>query len=89
MNYHVRWKRTAKDQLATIWMAATDRASVTDAAQQIEALLLTDPATRGESRSGDRRILVLLPLAVVFKVNEEEKKVTVLSVRYSPPRTKE
>jgi hypothetical protein len=69
-------------------MNATNRASVTAAAQQIDALLLTDAATRGESRSGFRRILVALPLAVVFKVHEPEQKVTVLSVRYTPPRTK-
>jgi hypothetical protein len=28
----------------------------------------------------------VLPLAVVFKVHEQEAKVTVLSVRYTPPR---
>lgn len=87
MSYRVRWKRTAKDQLASIWISAADRASVTAAAQHIDALLQTNPATRGESRSGFRRILIMLPLAVVFKVHEPEQKVTVLSVRYMPPRT--
>ena len=86
MSYQVRWKRTAKDQLASIWMNAKDRASVTAAAQQIDDWLQTNPGTCGESRSGSRRILVVLPLAVVFKVHEQQEKVTVLSVRYTPPR---
>jgi hypothetical protein len=25
MSFNVRWKRTAKDQLASIWITATDR----------------------------------------------------------------
>jgi plasmid stabilization system protein ParE len=86
MSFNVRWKRTAKDQLASIWITATDRAAVTTAAQQIDALLETNPASRGESRSGSLRVLDELPLAVVFKVLEQEAKVIVLSVRYTPPR---
>jgi plasmid stabilization system protein ParE len=87
MNYRVRWKRTAKDQLASIWLNATDRAAVTVAAQRIDVLLQVNPASKGESRSGSQRILIELPLAVVFKVMEEKQKVTVLSVRYVPPRS--
>ena len=86
MTYRVRWKNIARDQLATIWMDATDRAAVTAATQQIDAMLQADPDSRGESRPGYRRILIVLPLAVVFKVQEQEQKVIVLSVRYIPPR---
>ena len=38
MSFKVRWKQTAKDQLASIWINATGRAAVTAAAQQIDAL---------------------------------------------------
>lgn len=32
MKYRVVWKRTARDQLAAFWIAASDRQAITDAA---------------------------------------------------------
>ncbi len=78
--YTVRWKRSARDQLAELWMQAPDRNAVTDAANQIDSLLERSPEQQGESRPGGRRILILLPLAVLFRVNEQDKIVAVLKV---------
>jgi plasmid stabilization system protein ParE len=81
MSYEVRWKRTARDELANLWVSATDRQAVTDAANAIDAQLQRNPLTCGEGIPGERRILVEMPLVVVFRVREQEKKVIVLSVR--------
>jgi len=61
-------------------MQAPDRNAVTDAANQIDSLLERSPEQQGESRPGGRRILILLPLAVLFRVNEQDKIVAVLKV---------
>jgi hypothetical protein len=81
MNYEVRWKRTARDELAAAWLAAADRGAVTAAAHQVDLMLQRNPESCGESRAGSRRIVVVQPLVVVFEVNDQKRRVTVLSVR--------
>jgi hypothetical protein len=68
MKYTVLWKPTAEADLASLWADALDRSDVASAANQIDVLLQTDPETRGESRSGSDRILVVPPLAVTLEV---------------------
>jgi hypothetical protein len=70
MRFTVVWKPSALDDLASLWTAA----------DRIDGELLNDPAAQGESRPGNRRILFVLPLAVVFDVNEPDRVVNVLSV---------
>lgn len=87
MRYVVEWTRTARNrQLAAIWLAAKNRNAVTAATHEIDSLLEFDPSSKGESRSGSHRILIVEPLAVVFKVLETQKRVRVFSVRpYGSP----
>ena len=61
-------------------MQASDRHAVTDATNQIDKLLERSPAQESESRPGGRRILIVLPLAVLFRVNEQDNVVDVLKV---------
>jgi hypothetical protein len=84
MNYRVSWKRVARDQLADLWVAATDRNAVTRAANTLDSMLARDPLNYGESRSGSRRIVVEPPVVAVFKIDPALRKVTVLSVRCLP-----
>ena len=80
MNYRVLWTSPAEDQLATIWLGATDRRNVTSAAHTIDALLRDDPQECGESRTGTVRIMFAAPLAIDFEVLEEDRLVYVLGV---------
>jgi len=80
MKYTVLWKPTAEADLARIWTAATDRNAVAAAADRIDALLARDPHSRGESRGGSIRIMVELPLAVHFRVQDADRMVYVLKV---------
>jgi plasmid stabilization system protein ParE len=83
VTYVVEWTQNAREhQLATIWLAATDRRAVTAAAHLIDDLLQTNPAAQGESRGKSHRILLVKPLAVAYKVIRKERRVIVFSVRY-------
>jgi hypothetical protein len=66
MNYTVTWTRHALRQFLDLWTAATDPDAVDAAASRIDHTLTTDAERRGESRTGDVRILFDPPLAVLF-----------------------
>lgn len=80
MNYTVVWQPTAQNQLADIWVNATDQAAVTRASAQVDALLGRSPDQVGEARSANRRVLFEPPLVVTFEIIEDDKQVRVLRV---------
>jgi plasmid stabilization system protein ParE len=80
MKYTVVWKPDAEDELARLWNNAPDRAAVAAAADRIDATLLHDPETQGESRSGNIRVLFMPPLAVYFRVSPDDRLVEVAAV---------
>lgn len=71
------YRPDAADDLATIWLNATDRQRIADAANEIDRQLGTSPLTAGESRKGNSRVLCEGPLAVFFDVDEQDRKATV------------
>jgi plasmid stabilization system protein ParE len=80
MKYTVVWKPAAEQELASIWTNATDRQAVTAAAHRIDELLQRDPEQAGESRPSGIRILIVPPLAVRFKVDTQDRMVSVARV---------
>ena len=80
MKHEVRWTDEADQQLAAIWMAATDRNAITTAANQIESTLKRDPLTAGESRTEGDRILFDAPLVVYYRLDSKSGDVWVVSV---------
>jgi hypothetical protein len=80
MNYTVIWKPSAEQELALIWINASNRRAITAAANRIDTLLRVDPLTQGESRTGGTRVLFQPPLAVLIEVKEEDRLVAVLKV---------
>lgn len=81
MIYTVTWTTAAEHQLAEAWMAADNRNEITLAAYELDERLRIDPTSFGESRDRDRRFGVVSPLAVYFRVLEEDRRVHVLTVR--------
>ena len=77
MRFTVTWHPSAEAELAEIWLAAPDREAVTQAVHAIDQLLATEPLKLGEEFYGDR-ILVALPLAVTYTVNEQDRTVQIL-----------
>jgi plasmid stabilization system protein ParE len=86
MKYTVVWRARAEADLASIWLAAEDRDAVTQAAAEIDSVLREDAPSKGESRSGDKRILLLPPLAVDFSVIDDDRLVSILSAWSFRPR---
>jgi hypothetical protein len=80
MKWTVAWRRSARDDLAAMWVDAHLRAEITNAANRIDYLLTKDPLAVGESRDEDRHILIEAPLAVLFKIKPAEQKVVVTRV---------
>jgi plasmid stabilization system protein ParE len=80
MNWTVIWKTDAESDLAALWTGASDKAAVTEAANQIDLLLRHDPLNTGESRAEDDRIHFEPPLAILFTVDELDRKVFVIRV---------
>jgi hypothetical protein len=59
MIHTVLWKRHAEEELAEIWSAASDRAAVTKAADDIDQLLRERPLAIGESLRRPASLLFL------------------------------
>jgi hypothetical protein len=79
MSYSVTWTPEAENQLATVWMTASNPAAVTRAAERAELLLANDPLTCGTEFYGDR-LLTSGPLHFVYAVHPAARTVTVTMV---------
>ncbi len=82
----VLWTPSALDRLATIWTESSRREAVNEAVARIDRELAADPAHSGESRDEGRRILIDLPLGVIFRPGPGGASVTVLAVWAIRPR---
>ncbi len=81
MTYRVVWHPRADNDLAVVWLAATDRTAVTLAAAELEKRLTSEPQRFGESRrSQAERVGFQSPLGVYFEIIEDDKKVVVRHV---------
>jgi hypothetical protein len=85
MNFTVVWRPSALRDLADVWTNAPDRNAVTAASRAIDLRLGRDPLSQGEAREGNLRILFVPPLAVIYQVEPDDCRVTVLDVWLYPP----
>lgn len=58
MSHTVVWLPAAEEELAELWLTASDRDAITRASLEIECLLRIDPENEGESRQDQRRVLI-------------------------------
>jgi hypothetical protein len=80
VTYTVRWKRSALNRLAELWLKATDRVEIDAAVSDIDRLLAARPDEVGESRSDLIRVFFSPPLGVFYEVAESQRIVNVLRV---------
>jgi hypothetical protein len=82
MMFEVRWEEAALDELTALWFHAdsTMRQKITSTTHQIDQILTVDPYTEGESREEGQRILLVYPLGLLFRVEQDEQTVSVLHV---------
>ena len=88
MKYTVVWQPEVEDELARLWLDEATRQTVGLAADRIDNLLPTQPNEVGESRANGRRILLVPPLATVYRVLDADSQVRVLRVWYFSKRDK-
>jgi len=86
MRYRVIWDPNAFENLVRQWTAAGQPESAIEAFDQIESILSNDADEQGESRKGERRILIVLPLGVVFRAFPEEGEVYLLGAWMIRPK---
>ena len=78
MRYRVSWDPDAFRGLRRAWVAANEPESGIRAFDAIEQILIVDAHMQGESREGDRRILIVPPLGVIFRARPETREVLIL-----------
>jgi hypothetical protein len=79
VKWTVVWLPEAQRDLADLWLAATDRQTVRDAADWIDKALARDPDRTGII-AADGRFLERVPLAVAFEILPDDCLVRVLQV---------
>jgi hypothetical protein len=80
MKWTVTYRPSADEQLAELWLNATDRQAISSASNAIARQLASDPLIAGESREDNLRILIEPPIAVIYDVSELDRLVSVWSV---------
>lgn len=81
MNYTVDWLKEALDQLAAVWVAASDRDAVSSASHELEQVIGRRPLGFGEARASSVvRVAYHPPLGIEFEIIEDDKRVRVLRV---------
>lgn len=83
IRYTVVWHRRAEDDLAEIWLTASDRDAVTAAAGQADTMLSEDPELRGTRISPRAFELYLAPLYFMYQVSQPDRLVRIFSVIHS------
>jgi hypothetical protein len=79
MRYTVVWHADARDNLAELWLAASDRRSITASADQIDRELAVDPNQKGQPFYGDW-LFEITPVCVIDSVSPGDRLVEVLQV---------
>jgi plasmid stabilization system protein ParE len=79
--FTVTWWPDAEEDLAHLWLQATDRRAVSATADAIDQLLRTEPLSQGSEAAGSLRLLTVASLSVLFSVAAEDCKVIVWAVR--------
>jgi hypothetical protein len=80
--YTVTATRKAEDDLANLWMRAADRSAVSNAANSIDRMLREDAPLKGSNAPLGLRQVIVSPLIADFTVEEDDRKVTIWSLRH-------
>lgn len=79
----VHWLSQAEDDLADLWLHASDRPAVTAAQDQLEQLLQRDPLGHGSELGEGLWKITVDPLKAYYTVEEPARRVTVTNVALS------
>ena len=78
------WCQTALDQLADIWISATDRTLVNEAVEATDAALASDPfGSETLDLAEGLGVVTIGSLRVVYSVDADARAVDVATVRHA------
>ena len=81
--YTVVYSPTALRRLAECWLEnPAVRQEIADASDEIEAALMQRPHSIGEQVSPRARLVVRPPLAVLFRVVDDDRQVRVIHLKF-------
>jgi hypothetical protein len=80
--FRVRWKRSALDEMAGLWLPADaeQRLTLARAAQEVTEQLQIQADTKGEARPNNRRVVFVHHLGVLYRVDVGRSLVRILQV---------
>lgn len=80
MRYDIELSRVAEAALNQIWDESRTRWLLEETLDSLDERLSKNPASAGESRDRDTRLLVLNVLGVLFAVDEDEHMVRIINL---------
>jgi hypothetical protein len=83
-SFTVDWTPAAEDELADIWLQATDRNAVTAAQAALEKRLEQDPTGYGQHHSEGLYSITVPPLHAFYSIDFARQFVQVTDVREVP-----
>lgn len=79
--FTVTWHREAEDELAELWLYATDLNEISAAVQAIDLALSSEAESKGEIVAEGLRSFNAPPLRVLFAISQADRVVQVELVR--------
>ena len=84
MNFTVDYVPAAEDALAEAWLQASDPGAVTAVQNEIDRLLARDPIGSGQHLHEGLYQIVEPPLTAFYAVDNQQRRVEVSQVWYTP-----
>jgi hypothetical protein len=88
LNYTIAMTDEADDDLADVWMSASDPWAINSAMNDAERILSMNPLSSSESLSEGLRRLKLAPILLYFRVDLPRRIVEISNIRlilFDPP----
>jgi hypothetical protein len=79
--FTVVWWEFAQSRLANEWLQSSNRAAITQAADEIDRRLAVDPASCAESEHEGLHRFTVKPLTVQFTIDHGNHEVVIWTVR--------
>ena len=86
MRWTVVWSEEAGREVQRVLRSSRFAQQLANELVRLDARLANDPEQLGESREGQRRILIELPFILAFQVLPDRHTVLVTEFRYHPGR---
>jgi hypothetical protein len=81
-NYTIVWEDSALNDVARLLLEAPDRPAITAAVQRVESYLARNPLDQGTEIAEGLRVVITLPLRVIFSVRPDDRIVEVERVTW-------